>query len=65
MKNFIYTILLFAFGIYAIYEQSKPNPNPYIMFGAMVIFMVGLYRIMKKIPSKNDTENNEHEHDEN
>ena len=60
MKNLIYTLLLFAFGVYALYEQSKPNPNKFIMFGALALFMVGLYRIMKKIPSKNnENESNE------
>lgn len=61
MKNFIYTILLFSAGIYALYEQSKPEPNKFIMFGALVIFGIGLYRIMKKIPSKH---NNEEQQDE-
>lgn len=60
MKNFIYTILLFAMGVYALYEQSKPQPNKIIMFIAFALFMIGLYKIMKKIPSKNnENENNE------
>lgn len=59
MKNFIYTILLFAFGVYALYEQSKPQPNKIIMFGAFALFMVGLYKIMKKIPSKSEQEDEE------
>lgn len=59
MKNFIYTLLLFAFGIYALYEQSKPQPNRLVMFGALALFVVGLYKIMKKIPSKNDQDDEE------
>ncbi|NJM78622.1 MAG: M3 family oligoendopeptidase [Flavobacterium sp.] len=59
MKNFIYTILLFSLGVYAIYEQSKPEPNKFIMFGAFALFMVGLYKIMKKIPSKNEQDDEE------
>ncbi len=61
MKNFIYTILLFAMGVYALYEQSKPQPNKIIMFLAFALFMVGLYKIMKKIPSKNDENENDEE----
>ncbi|NHN24360.1 hypothetical protein FIA58_001620 [Flavobacterium jejuense] len=61
MKNFLYTVLLFVVGIYAIYEQSKSEPNKFIMFGALAIFMVGLYRISNKIPSKQDKENTEDE----
>ncbi len=61
MKNFIYTVLLFVFGIYAIYEQSKPEPNKLVMFVAFAIFMVGLYRIMNKIPSKHDKKDTDDE----
>lgn len=46
-----------AVGIYALMEQSKPAPNRLVMIGAMTIFMYGLFRLMKKIPSKNDREN--------
>jgi hypothetical protein len=48
---------LFAFGILALVEQSKSNPNKYIMISAMAVFMYGLYRLMKRIPSKNEDEN--------
>lgn len=61
MKNFLYTIVLFSAGIYALYEQSKPEPNKFVMYGAIVIFGIGLYRIMKKIPSKH---NNDEQQDE-
>lgn len=58
MKKFLYTLAFAAVGIFAIYEQSKPNPNKFIMIGAMAIFMIGLYSIMRKIPNKNN-ENDE------
>jgi hypothetical protein len=48
-----------AVGIFAMIEQSKPAPNRFIMIGAMAVFMFGLFRLMKKIPSKNDGENEE------
>lgn len=50
----MYIIACFAIGIFAIYEQTKPNPNKFVMVGALAIFMIGLYSIMKKIPPKND-----------
>lgn len=56
MKNFLLIVLFFGFGIYALYEQSKPNPNPFFMFGSLLIFIVGLYQLMKKIPSKNEND---------
>lgn len=56
MKQFLY-LLFFAFvGIFALYEQSKPTPNVFIMIGAMGVFMYGLFRLMNKIPSKNQEE---------
>lgn len=62
MKQFLYILLFAAVGIYALLEQSKPAPNRLVMIGAMAVFMFGLFRLMKKIPSKNDGENEE-EHD--
>ena len=46
-----------AVGIFAMIEQSKPAPNRFIMIGAMAVFMFGLFRLMKKIPSKSEEEN--------
>jgi hypothetical protein len=57
MLKFVSILLFFGAGIYALYEQSKPEPNQFIMIGAMAIFMIGLYRIMKKIPNKKEEDN--------
>ena len=57
MMKFVSILLFFGAGIYALYEQSKPEPNKFLMIGAMAIFMVGLFRIMKKIPNKNEEDN--------
>jgi hypothetical protein len=57
MKQFLYILVFAAVGIFAMIEQSKPAPNRFIMIGAMAVFMFGLFRLMKKIPSKNDGEN--------
>lgn len=59
MKQFLYILMFAAVGIYALMEQSKPDPNRFVMIGAMAVFMFGLFRLMKKIPSKNDGENEE------
>ncbi len=53
MKKTIVTILLFAAAFVALWEQSKPQPNKFLMVGAIVIFMLGLMRLMSKVPSKN------------
>ncbi|UGS22011.1 hypothetical protein [Flavobacterium cyclinae] len=59
MKQFLYILLFAAVGILGMIEQSKPAPNRIIMIGAMAVFMFGLFQLMKKIPSKNDGENEE------
>jgi hypothetical protein len=57
MKQFISILIIAAFGIIALFEQSKSKPNQFIMIGAIAVFMYGLYRLMKQIPSKNEDEN--------
>lgn len=57
MKHWRLFIIIFA-GIYALYEQSKPQPNKIFMVVAILFFMFGLMQLMKKIPDKED-ENNE------
>ena len=47
-------ILLFAAAFVALFEQSKAKPNMLIMIACIVVFMVGLMRLMSKIPDKND-----------
>jgi hypothetical protein len=39
--------------IVALWEQSKPDKNVYLMAAAIVIFMFGLMRLSAKTPSKN------------
>lgn len=43
--------MIVAIGI-GLYEQSKAQPNRYIMIIAIVIFMYGMMRLSAKIPSK-------------
>ena len=47
-------LVVAAAGIIALVEQSKVQPNPIIMIGAIGVFMFGMYKLMKKIPSKNE-----------
>lgn len=55
----IYIILLFAAAFLALFEQSKEHPNKIVMIGAIVVFMLGLMRLMSKVPSKNQEKNDE------
>ena len=52
---------MFAAAFVALYEQSLAKPNMIIMVGAIVAFMLGLMRLMSKVPSKNDQMTNNDE----
>jgi UDP-N-acetylmuramyl pentapeptide phosphotransferase/UDP-N-acetylglucosamine-1-phosphate transferase len=54
MKNFLGIIFFFGVIIYALMEQSKEEPNPYILIIGLAIFLIGFYRIYKKVPSKEE-----------
>ena len=57
----IYIILMFAAAFLALYEQSKPQAerNTILMVAGIVIFMLGLMRLMSKVPSKHNREKEE------
>lgn len=50
----IYIVLLFAAAFLALYEQSKSQPNTIVMVAAIVIFMIGIMRLMSKVPGKGE-----------
>ena len=52
-------ILIVIGGIVAIYAQARADQNQYILIGGFCILMIGVYRISRNIPSKDDSENQE------
>lgn len=54
-------ILLFAAAFVALFEQSKAKPNMFIMIACIVVFMIGLMRLMAKVPGKSDPKDNDDE----
>ncbi|MCZ8229741.1 hypothetical protein [Flavobacterium sp.] len=52
MKQLMILIMAIAIGI-ALYEQSKPEKNVYLMVMALIVFMYGMMRLSAKTPSKN------------
>jgi len=64
MKKILFFIAVLA-GIYAFYEQSKPNPNVWISAFCIILFMIGLLFLNKKTTSNSfpasdkETENTE------
>lgn len=67
MKRILFFIAVLA-GIYAFYEQSKPNPNVWISAFGFMFFMIGLLFLNKKTTSNSfsdsDKENKEKDDDE-
>ena len=45
--------------IVAVYAKAGAEQNVYILIAGIVLLMLGVYRISKNIPSKNDQETNE------
>ncbi|MEL1242647.1 hypothetical protein AAEO56_00120 [Flavobacterium sp. DGU11] len=59
----IYIILLFGAAFLALFEQSQAKPNMIIMIVAMAAFMIGLMRLMAKVPGKDEHQNEGEESD--
>jgi len=57
----IYIILIFAAAFVALYEQSLTKPNVVIMVIAIVAFMLGMMKLMTKVPSKSERNNDDNE----
>lgn len=57
----IYIILMFVAAFVAFYEQSKAESNVIVMIVAMAIFVIGLMRLMNKVPSKSEQKNEDDE----
>ena len=52
---------MFACAFIALYEQSLAKPNVYIMVGAIIVFMLGMMRLMNSVPSKYQKKDDEDE----
>lgn len=65
MKRMLFFIVILA-GVYAFYEQSKPNPNVWISAFCIVLFMLGLLFLNKKTTSNSfsDSDNENKDNDE-
>lgn len=52
-------VLLIIFGaIVAVYAKAGAEQNVYILIAGIILLMLGVYRISRNIPSKNDQETN-------
>ena len=58
MKKLLIPIMAIAILV-ALYEQSKPEKNVFILVIAIVVFMFGMMRLSAKTPSKNQDKEEE------
>ncbi|WP_037348994.1 hypothetical protein [Sediminibacter sp. Hel_I_10] len=47
-------LLIVIGAVVAIYANAQEEQNQYVLIGGIVVLMVGVYRISRGIPSKND-----------
>ncbi len=56
MKYFNYILIIIG-AVIALYSKAGTEQNQYILIGGIVVLMIGIYRISRNIPSKNDGKN--------
>jgi hypothetical protein len=49
---------MFIAAFVALFEQSKKEPNVIVMVIAIIVFMLGLMKLMSKVPGKGEKDNN-------
>ncbi len=63
MSRLINLLLIIIGGFVAIYAKAGVEQNQYVLIGGIMILMTGVYRISKRIPSKNDQDLPSDNHD--
>lgn len=58
MKYLNYLFIIIG-AVVAMYAKTGTEQNQYILIGGIALLMVGIYRITKTIPNKNDEEDNQ------
>lgn len=57
MKYLNYILIIIG-AFVAIYARAGAEQNQYILIGGIIILMIGIYRISKTIPSRNEENDN-------
>lgn len=60
MKYLNYIFIVFG-AVVAIYAKTGTEQNQYFLIGGIVLLMIGIYRISKTIPDKDDNDLNNDE----
>lgn len=56
ISRVINVLLILIGGFVAIYAKAGMDQNQYVLIGGIMILMIGVYRISKNIPSKNESQ---------
>lgn len=64
LSRVINILLIFVGGFIAFYAEAGTNQNQYVLVAGIFILMMGVYRISRNIPSKQDRENFKDKDDE-
>lgn len=54
MSRVLNLLLIIIGGIIAVYAKAGMDQNQYVLIGGIAVLMIGVYRISRNIPSKND-----------
>ncbi|SFD24907.1 hypothetical protein [Algibacter pectinivorans] len=60
MKYLNYVLIIVG-AFVAMYAKVDANQNQYILIGGIILLMIGIYRVSKTIPSKNNNDINNSE----
>lgn len=56
--KYVNYILILVGALVSIYANTGVGQNEYVLIGGIAILMIGIYRISKTIPSKQDADDN-------
>lgn len=56
ISRLINVLFIIVGGFIAVYAKAGADQNQYVLIAGIMILMIGVYRISRRIPSKNDQE---------
>lgn len=56
ISRLISVLFIIVGGFIAVYAKAGADQNQYVLIAGIMILMIGVYRISRRIPSKNDQE---------
>ncbi|AUP81141.1 hypothetical protein [Flavivirga eckloniae] len=55
MKYLNYILIIIG-AVVAIYAKAETEQNEYILIGGIIILMLGVYRVSRSVPSRQESE---------